>query len=220
MVAQSAWRGPGSLSTTVTGGLRALLRFLFARGYTPLSPAAAAAVPAAAERRPEVTPTLSADEVGRTVEHRGRSEVDDPSPPAVLHQWQQRRGRQERAGEVDVDYVLPIQDGDVLEPEDWEEARAVDQHLDGPRVLAGDVCERLRVGLGRDVDRQREQTGLALGMERQLLQCVLARVRGDDLSPLRRKRSTSAAPMPPAAPVITTTRLVSMVSPVESVFSL
>ncbi len=62
MFAQSAFRSPGSLSTTVTG-LRALLRFLFVRGYTPLS--LAAAVPAAAQRRPDVTPTLSAEEVGR-----------------------------------------------------------------------------------------------------------------------------------------------------------
>ena len=61
MLGQSAWRSPGSLSTTVTG-LRALLRFLFVRGYTPLS--LAAAVPAAAQRRPDVTPTLSAEEVG------------------------------------------------------------------------------------------------------------------------------------------------------------
>jgi integrase/recombinase XerD len=62
MLGQSACRRPGSLSTTVTG-LRALWRFLFVRGYTPLS--LAAAVPAAAQRRPDVTPTLSADEVGR-----------------------------------------------------------------------------------------------------------------------------------------------------------
>jgi integrase/recombinase XerD len=62
MLGQSAWRSAGSLSTTVTG-LRALLRFLFVRGYTPLS--LAAAVPAAAQRRPDVTPTLSVEEVGR-----------------------------------------------------------------------------------------------------------------------------------------------------------
>jgi integrase/recombinase XerD len=62
MIGQSAGRSAGSLSTTVTG-LRALLRFLFVRGYTPLS--LAAAVPAAAQRRPDVTPTLSAEEVGR-----------------------------------------------------------------------------------------------------------------------------------------------------------
>lgn len=62
MLGQSAWRSAGSLSTTVTG-LRALLRFLFVRGYTPLS--LAPAVPAAAQRRPDVTPTLSAEEVGR-----------------------------------------------------------------------------------------------------------------------------------------------------------
>ena len=62
MLGQSAFRRPGSLSTTVTG-LRALLRFLFVRGYTPLS--LAAAVPATAQRRPDVTPTLSAEEVGR-----------------------------------------------------------------------------------------------------------------------------------------------------------
>ena len=62
MLGQSAFRSPGSLSTTVTG-LRALLRFLFVRGYTPLS--LAAAVPASAQRRPDVTPTLSAEEVGR-----------------------------------------------------------------------------------------------------------------------------------------------------------
>jgi integrase/recombinase XerD len=62
MLGQAAFRSAGSLSTTVTG-LRALLRFLFVRGYTPL--ALAAAVPAAAQRRPDVTPTLSAEEVGR-----------------------------------------------------------------------------------------------------------------------------------------------------------
>lgn len=62
MLAQSAWRSPGSLSTTVTG-LRALLRFLHLRGYTPL--ALAAAVPAAAQRRTEVSPTLCAEEVRR-----------------------------------------------------------------------------------------------------------------------------------------------------------
>ena len=62
MLAQSACRSPGALSTTVTG-LRALLRFLFARGYTAL--ALAAAVPAVAQRRTEVSPTVSADEVGR-----------------------------------------------------------------------------------------------------------------------------------------------------------
>jgi integrase/recombinase XerD len=62
MLGQSARRSPGSLSTTVTG-LRALLRFLFVRGYTPLS--LAAAVPAVPQRRPDVTLTLSAEEVGR-----------------------------------------------------------------------------------------------------------------------------------------------------------
>ena len=43
--------------------LRALLRFLHLRGYTPL--ALAAAVPAAAQRRPEVSATLCAEEVRR-----------------------------------------------------------------------------------------------------------------------------------------------------------
>ena len=62
MLGQSAFRSPGSLSTTVTG-LRALLRFLFVRGHTPLS--LATAVPTAAQRRPDVTPTPSAEEVGR-----------------------------------------------------------------------------------------------------------------------------------------------------------
>jgi integrase/recombinase XerD len=61
MLGQSACRSPDALSTTVTG-LRAMLRFLFVRGYTPLS--LAAAVPTAAQRRPDVTPTLSAEEVG------------------------------------------------------------------------------------------------------------------------------------------------------------
>lgn len=62
MLAQSAWRSPGALSTTVTG-LRALLRFLYLRGYMPL--ALAAAVPAAAQRYPEISPTVSADDVRR-----------------------------------------------------------------------------------------------------------------------------------------------------------
>jgi site-specific recombinase XerD len=62
MLAQSAFRSPGSLSTTVTG-LRALLRFLYLRGYTPL--ALAAAVPAAAQPRPEVSATLSTEDVDR-----------------------------------------------------------------------------------------------------------------------------------------------------------
>ena len=62
MLAQSACRSAGALSTTVTG-LRALLRFLHLRGYTPT--ALAAAVPAAAQRRPEVSPTLSPEDVRR-----------------------------------------------------------------------------------------------------------------------------------------------------------
>jgi integrase/recombinase XerD len=62
MLEQSACRSPGALSTTVTG-LRALLRFLYLRGYTPL--ALAAAVPAAAQHRPGARVTLSAGEVRR-----------------------------------------------------------------------------------------------------------------------------------------------------------
>ena len=60
MLAQSAWRSPGALSTTVTG-LRALLRFLYLRGYMPL--ALAATVPAAVQHRPGARVTLSAAEV-------------------------------------------------------------------------------------------------------------------------------------------------------------
>jgi integrase/recombinase XerD len=62
MLVQAACRSAGSLGNTVTG-LRALLRFLFLRGYTPLS--LAAAVPAVAQRRPDASPTLSAGEVRR-----------------------------------------------------------------------------------------------------------------------------------------------------------
>jgi integrase/recombinase XerD len=62
MLAQAGWRTPGSLSTTVTG-LRALLRFLYLRGYTPL--ALAAAVPAVAQPRPRVLRTLSPEEVDK-----------------------------------------------------------------------------------------------------------------------------------------------------------
>jgi integrase/recombinase XerD len=60
MLAQAGWRTPGWLSATVTG-LRALLRFLYLRGYTPL--ALAAAVPAIAQPRPAVSVTLSPEEV-------------------------------------------------------------------------------------------------------------------------------------------------------------
>lgn len=62
MLVQAACRSAGSLGNIVTG-LRALLRFLFVRGYTPLS--LAAAVPAVAQRRPDASPTLSAGEVRR-----------------------------------------------------------------------------------------------------------------------------------------------------------
>lgn len=62
MLAQAGWRTPGALSTTVTG-LRALLRFLYLRGYTPL--ALAAAVPAVAQPRPGVSTTLSPEEVDK-----------------------------------------------------------------------------------------------------------------------------------------------------------
>ena len=60
MLAQTPWRTPGALSTTVTG-LRALLRFLHLCGYTPLE--LAAAVPAVAQPRPRVSVTLSLEEV-------------------------------------------------------------------------------------------------------------------------------------------------------------
>jgi integrase len=62
MLEQSACRGVGSLGNTITG-LRALLRFLYLRGYTPLP--LAAAVPAVATRRADATRTLSAAEVRR-----------------------------------------------------------------------------------------------------------------------------------------------------------
>jgi len=60
MLEESACRSTGSLSTVVTG-LRALLRFLYLRGHTPL--ALAAAVPAVAQRRSDSAPILSRNEV-------------------------------------------------------------------------------------------------------------------------------------------------------------
>jgi integrase len=62
MLEQSACRGIGSLGNTITG-LRALLRFLYLRRYTPLP--LAAAVPAVAARGAEASRTLSAGEVTR-----------------------------------------------------------------------------------------------------------------------------------------------------------
>jgi integrase/recombinase XerD len=70
MNGQAGWRAPGALSTTVTG-LRALLRFLYLRGYTPL--VLAAAVPAVAQPRPRVSTTLSPDEVDRLLASCDRS---------------------------------------------------------------------------------------------------------------------------------------------------
>jgi site-specific recombinase XerC len=62
MLEQSACRGVGSLGNTITG-LRALLRSLYLRGYSPVP--LAAAVPAVATRRADATRTLSAAEVRR-----------------------------------------------------------------------------------------------------------------------------------------------------------
>ena len=62
MLEQSACRSAGSLGNVITG-LRALLRFLYLRGYTPLP--LAAAVPAVAAHRAEASRTLSAGEVTR-----------------------------------------------------------------------------------------------------------------------------------------------------------
>lgn len=62
MLQQSACRSTGSLGNTITG-LRALLRFLHLRGYTPVP--LAAAVPAVATRRADRSRTLSAGEVTR-----------------------------------------------------------------------------------------------------------------------------------------------------------
>jgi integrase/recombinase XerD len=55
MLEQSASRSTGSLGNTITG-LRALLRFLYLRRYTPLP--LAAAVPAVAARRADPSRTL------------------------------------------------------------------------------------------------------------------------------------------------------------------
>jgi integrase/recombinase XerD len=62
MLEQSACRSVGSLGNTITG-LRALLRFLYLRRYTPLP--LAAAVPAVAARRADSSRTLSAGQVTR-----------------------------------------------------------------------------------------------------------------------------------------------------------
>jgi integrase/recombinase XerD len=62
MLGQSACRSVGSLGNTITG-LRALLRFLYLRRYTPLP--LAAAVPAVAARRADSSRTLSAGQVTR-----------------------------------------------------------------------------------------------------------------------------------------------------------
>ncbi len=62
MLEQSACRGMESLGNTITG-LRALLRFLHLRRYTPLP--LAAAVPAVATRRAEAPRTPSTGEVTR-----------------------------------------------------------------------------------------------------------------------------------------------------------
>ena len=62
MLEQSALRSAGSLGNVITA-LRALLRFLFLRGHTPLP--LAAAVPAVAARRAGPPRTLSAGEVAR-----------------------------------------------------------------------------------------------------------------------------------------------------------
>lgn len=62
MLEQSACRSLGSLGNTITS-LRALLRFLFLRRYTPLP--LAAAVPAVAARPADPSRTLSAGEVTR-----------------------------------------------------------------------------------------------------------------------------------------------------------
>jgi integrase/recombinase XerD len=62
MLEQSACRSVGSLGNTITG-LRALLRFLYLRRYTPLP--LAAAVPAVATRRADSSRTLAAGQVTR-----------------------------------------------------------------------------------------------------------------------------------------------------------
>jgi site-specific recombinase XerD len=72
MLAESARRSAGSLGNTITG-LRALLRFLYLRGCTPLP--LAAAVPAVARRRTDAAPILSGAEARRLLEScdRGRA---------------------------------------------------------------------------------------------------------------------------------------------------
>jgi integrase/recombinase XerD len=72
MLAESARRSAGSLGNTITG-LRALLRFLYLRGYTPLQ--LAAAVPTVAQRRTDAAPILSRAEARRLLEScdRGRA---------------------------------------------------------------------------------------------------------------------------------------------------
>jgi site-specific recombinase XerD len=62
MLEQSACRSVGSLGNVITG-LRALLRFLYLRRFTPLP--LAAAVPAVAARRTEASRTLSTGQVTR-----------------------------------------------------------------------------------------------------------------------------------------------------------
>jgi site-specific recombinase XerD len=72
MLAESACRSAGSLGNTITG-LRALLRFLYLRGSTPLQ--LAAAVPRVAQRRTDAAPVLSRAEARRLLEScdRGRA---------------------------------------------------------------------------------------------------------------------------------------------------
>jgi integrase/recombinase XerD len=63
----------------VAGAVAVLVR---ARGYTPLS--LAAAVPAVAQRRPDVTPTLSAEEVGRMLARCDQRTAIDRRDYAIL----------------------------------------------------------------------------------------------------------------------------------------
>jgi len=82
-----------------------------------------------------------------------RRDVDDASPLARQHVPPRRLREQERAGEVDVDHLLPFVERQILGLGGPRHARVVDQDVDLPVNRDCLVDHRLHVRRFRDVAR-------------------------------------------------------------------
>jgi hypothetical protein len=131
-----------------------------------------------------------------------RAVVDDPAATGTLflHHLHSVPGAQERASEIDVDHLLPVRPGDLVDgARRAEHARVVDEQVEATPPPP-DRLEQRRDGL-RDAYLSRDgESGPGGRRGHGVLQFTLAAARGGDLPPRPEQRPRDAAAEARACP--------------------